>query len=69
MTFLKENEVFPTISATNAADVADVADASVREDVNGSGEQMEAGCNAKRKLLETQVDKKVSFLSLEFSLL
>ncbi|XP_022742348.1 splicing factor U2AF-associated protein 2 isoform X1 [Durio zibethinus] len=52
MTFLKEDEVFPTISATDAAD------ASVREDASGSGEQMEPSCNAKRKLLEEQVDKK-----------
>ncbi|XP_039034147.1 HIV Tat-specific factor 1 homolog isoform X1 [Hibiscus syriacus] len=52
MTFLKEDEVFPTVSATDAAD------ASVREDVNGTGEQMEVSCDAKRKLLEKPVDKK-----------
>lgn len=66
MTFLKEDEVFPTISATDAADAAN---ASVGEDVNGSDEQKESSGNGKRKLLEKQVDKKVSFLSLEFSLL
>ncbi|XWS57221.1 hypothetical protein CRYUN_Cryun09bG0155700 [Craigia yunnanensis] len=52
MTFLKEDEVFPTISATDAAE------ASIKEDVNGNGEKMEASCNAKQKLLEEQVDKK-----------
>ncbi|KAB2093916.1 hypothetical protein ES319_A02G123600v1 [Gossypium barbadense] len=56
MTFLEEDEVFPTISATDAS--AAVADASVRENVNGSGEQTEVNCNAKRKLLEKPVDKK-----------
>ncbi|KAE8715819.1 Cupredoxin superfamily protein isoform 1 [Hibiscus syriacus] len=35
MTFLKEYEVFPTVSATDVA----VADASVREDVNGNVNQ------------------------------
>ncbi|KAK8562221.1 hypothetical protein V6N13_148676 [Hibiscus sabdariffa] len=55
MTFLKEDEVFPTISATDATAAAD---ASVREDVNGLGEQTEVNCNAKRKLLEKPVDKK-----------
>ncbi|XVE90694.1 hypothetical protein DITRI_Ditri20bG0097500 [Diplodiscus trichospermus] len=56
MTFLKEDEVFPTLST---------ADASVREDVNvsgeqmeASGEQMEASGSAKRKLSEQKVDKK-----------
>ncbi|PPD95916.1 hypothetical protein GOBAR_DD07061 [Gossypium barbadense] len=56
MTFLEEDEVFPTISATDAS--AAVADASVRENVNGGGEQTEVNCNAKRKLLEKPVDKK-----------
>ncbi|KAH1114479.1 hypothetical protein J1N35_007857 [Gossypium stocksii] len=56
MTFLEEDEVFPTISATDAS--AAVADASVRENVNGRGEQTEVNCNAKRKLLEKPVDKK-----------
>ncbi|XVF30227.1 hypothetical protein REPUB_Repub16aG0039300 [Reevesia pubescens] len=52
MTFLEEDEVFPTISSTDAAD------ASVTEDVNGSGDQTEASCNTKRKSLEKPVDKK-----------
>nr|KJB19185.1 hypothetical protein B456_003G087900 [Gossypium raimondii] len=56
MTFLEEDEVFPTISAIDAS--AAVADASVRENVNGGGEQTEVNCNAKRKLLEKPVDKK-----------
>lgn len=64
MTFLEEDEVFPPISATDASASAAVADASVRENVNGSGEQTEVSCTAKRKLLEKPVDKKVSFLNL-----
>ncbi|KAE8661463.1 pentatricopeptide repeat-containing protein [Hibiscus syriacus] len=56
MTFLKEDEVFPTISATDAAAAAD--DASVREDVNGNGEKMEVSSSPKRKLFEKPVDKK-----------
>ncbi|EOY13218.1 PREDICTED: splicing factor U2AF-associated protein 2 isoform X1 [Theobroma cacao] len=58
MTFLQEEEVFPTVSAAVAADVTDAADAFVREEVNGSGEQTEAGSNAKRKLSEKKVEKK-----------
>ncbi|XP_039057154.1 splicing factor U2AF-associated protein 2-like [Hibiscus syriacus] len=57
MTFLKEDEVFPTVSATDAA-AADASLSSLREDVNGSGEKMEVSSNAKRKLLEKPVDKK-----------
>ncbi|XVF41410.1 hypothetical protein PTKIN_Ptkin01aG0277700 [Pterospermum kingtungense] len=52
MTFLEEEEVFPTIDATDAADT------SVGKDANGSDEQKETSGNAKRKLSEKQVDKK-----------
>ncbi|OMO50169.1 hypothetical protein CCACVL1_30587, partial [Corchorus capsularis] len=57
MTFLQEEEVFPTLSTVDANDVTDATDASVRE-VNGNGEQTETSCNAKRKMSEKKVEKK-----------
>ncbi|KAE8732627.1 hypothetical protein F3Y22_tig00001825pilonHSYRG00213 [Hibiscus syriacus] len=56
MTFLKEDEAFPTVSATDVV----AADASIREDVNGNGKKMEVSSTPKRKLLEKPVDKKES---------
>lgn len=49
MTFLEEEEVFPTVND---------ADASVNEDVNGTGESVESKHNGKRKLEEKQTDEK-----------
>ncbi|KAE8711175.1 RNA binding family protein isoform 2 [Hibiscus syriacus] len=54
MTFLKEDDVFPTIAAASSA----AADASGRDDVNGNGELTEVSCDTMGKLLEKPVDKK-----------
>lgn len=55
MTFLEEEEVFPTVNA------ADVAEPSVREEAKETVESEEASHNAKRKLSEKPAQKKVVF--------
>ncbi|KAJ4719226.1 ATP-dependent 6-phosphofructokinase [Melia azedarach] len=55
MTFLEEEEVFPTVNVTNAT----VNDEVVKEKVNGTDNVMEAKHNGKRKQPDKQVEKKV----------
>ncbi|KAJ4721816.1 Splicing factor-like protein [Melia azedarach] len=54
MTFLEEEEVFPTVNVTNAT----VNDEVVKEKVNGTDNVMEAKHNGKRKQPDKQVEKK-----------
>ncbi|GLT95574.1 hypothetical protein SLE2022_132480 [Rubroshorea leprosula] len=52
MTFLEEEEVFPTVNA------ADVTEPSIREEAKETVESEEASCDAKRKLSEKPAQKK-----------
>lgn len=61
MTFLEEEEVFPTVEATGAA---------VTVEVNDTSEVLGTNQNNKRKLPDKPVEKKVLFLcSFDLSLL
>lgn len=53
MTFLEEEEVFPTVEATGAA---------VTDEVNDTSEVLGTNQNNKRKLPDKPVEKKVLFL-------
>ncbi|KAJ4719222.1 Pentatricopeptide repeat [Melia azedarach] len=58
MTFLEEEEVFPTVNVTNAT----VNDEVVKEKVNGTDNVMDAKHNGKRKQPDKQVEKKMLLL-------
>lgn len=71
MTFLQEEEIFPTVSFSDISPSEEVnatvnlSDASVKEDVNGNSEVGEGKQNAKRKISDNEAPKKVNpFLCL-----
>lgn len=59
MTFLEEEEVFPTVEVVGAA---------VTEEVNDTSEVLETNQNTKRKLPDKPVEKKVHLFSHSFDL-
>ncbi|XP_024926271.1 splicing factor U2AF-associated protein 2 isoform X2 [Ziziphus jujuba] len=64
MTFLQEEEIFPTVSFSDISPSEEVnatvnlSDASVKEDVNGNSEVGEGKQNAKRKISDNEAPKK-----------
>lgn len=71
MTFLQEEEVFPTVNLSDIPSSEELnatfnlSDQSTKEDVNDSSEVGEEKQNAKRKLSDKEANKKVSpFFSL-----
>lgn len=57
MTFLEEEEVFPTVEAVGAS--VEAVGASVMEELNDNSEVLETNRNTKRKLPDKPVEKKV----------